>query len=92
MKNFFKIFKRRTKTEKTPDKSMETMLHALAMTEEQELSCDEVFALVDQFAEMHKRGEDASQFMPLVQKHLNMCPDCREEYEALLKMMETSAE
>jgi predicted anti-sigma-YlaC factor YlaD len=41
---------------------------------------------------MQKRGEDASQFMPLVQKHLNMCPDCREEYEALLKMMETSAE
>jgi predicted anti-sigma-YlaC factor YlaD len=34
------------------------------------------------------RGEDASHLMPMVQKHLNMCPDCREEYEALLKMME----
>jgi len=59
------------------------------MTEEHELACDEVFFLLDQFAEMIKSGEDASHLIPLVQKHLSMCPDCREEYETLMQMMET---
>lgn len=92
MKNFFKLFKRRPKTAQVPEQtSMKMLLRSIAMTEEQELSCDEVYALVDQFAEIVKRGEDGSLLMPLVQKHLNMCPDCREEYEALLKMMEEPA-
>jgi anti-sigma factor ChrR (cupin superfamily) len=88
MKYFFKRFKRRPKTAQvTEQASMQMLLHSVAKTEEQELSCDEVYALVDQFAEMVKRGEDGSRLMPMVQKHLNMCPDCREEYEALLKMI-----
>lgn len=89
MKNFFDLFKRRSRATKKPDPTMQTILRAVAMTEEKEFSCDEVYALVDQFAEMVKRGEDASHLMPLVQKHLDMCPDCREEYETLLQMMET---
>jgi predicted component of type VI protein secretion system len=88
MKNFFDLFKRHPKTDKPSDPAMQMLLRSVSMTEEQELSCDDVYALMDQFAEMVKRGEDASHLMPMVQKHLNMCPDCREEYEALLKMME----
>jgi len=87
MKNFFDLFKRHPKPNSAPDPAMQALLGMISMTDEQELSCDDVFALLDQFAEMVKRGEDASHLMPMVQKHLTMCPDCREEYEALLKMM-----
>ncbi len=60
------------------------------MTDDTEISCDDVYTLLDQFTEMVKRGEDAAHLMPLVQKHLDMCPDCREEFETLLKMMNAS--
>lgn len=60
---------------------------AMAATREVELGCDDVFRLLDECAEAAARGEDISQLMPLVDQHLKMCPDCREEYEALLRIL-----
>jgi len=57
---------------------------------EEELSCEEVYALVDQYAECVARGEDAAALMPLVQEHLQRCAGCQEEFEALLRLMNTS--
>jgi hypothetical protein len=45
---------------------------------------------MDQFAEMVMRGEDVAHLMPLVQHHLDMCADCREEFEALLRILRAS--
>ena len=59
-----------------------------AEAEEDDLNCDGVHALIDQFAECVTRGEDAAALMPLVQSHLGRCPGCKEEFEALLRMME----
>lgn len=70
---------------------MKAMLMGLAHTQEQELSCDEVYALLDVFADRVSQGEDAAALMPLVQHHLEMCPDCRGEFEALLKSMQATA-
>jgi hypothetical protein len=67
------------------------MAGQIAHTREVELACDEVLALMDQFAEMVMRGEDAAQLMPLVQHHLEMCGDCREEFEALLRILRMSS-
>jgi hypothetical protein len=91
MKNIFDLFKRHPEKAKSPDPAMQKLLRSVAMTEDREIPCDEVFALMDQFAELVKRGGDASQMMPLVEKHLAMCPDCREEYETLLEMMNVSS-
>ena len=59
------------------------ILGMLEKTQEEELTCDDVFALLDQFAEMAVRGEDVASLMPMVKHHLDICGDCREEYEAL---------
>ncbi len=56
---------------------------------DEELSCEEVFALVDQYAECVARGEDAAALMPLVKEHLQRCAGCQEELEALLRMIKT---
>jgi hypothetical protein len=56
---------------------------------EEEFSCDEVYALVDQYAECVARGEDAAALMPLVKEHLQRCAGCQEELEALLRMIKT---
>lgn len=70
---------------------VKALVMGLANTDAQELSCDEVYALLDRFAEMELQGEDAAALMPWVEHHLNMCPECREEYDALRKSMQATA-
>lgn len=70
---------------------MQKMMAMLSATREVELTCDEVFALLDQFTELAAQGEDVAQLMPLVQHHLDMCEDCREEYRVLEKIILNTA-
>jgi primosomal protein N'' len=74
-----------------PDQAdlLQKIAHSLEHTEEVEYSCDDAYQLLDQFAELVNQGQDAASIMPLVQKHLDMCPDCREEFEALLRILES---
>jgi hypothetical protein len=64
---------------------VESILYKLTITDEQEISCDEVHELIDQFSELKVEGEDVATLMPLMQKHLDLCPDCREEHDVLMK-------
>lgn len=64
------------------------IVQMLEMTQEEEYSCAEVYALLDKYVEGIERGEDVAQLMPLVKHHLDMCSDCREEFEALLRILE----
>jgi hypothetical protein len=66
-----------------PSEKMQKMMSMLSQTQDVELTCSEVFALLDQFTELAVQGEDVRQLMPLVQQHLDMCEDCREEYKVL---------
>jgi predicted component of type VI protein secretion system len=70
---------------------MEKILTMLSETREEELTCDQVFAALDQFTELAARGEDVSQLMPLVQHHLEMCSDCMEEYKVLKNIVLNTA-
>ncbi|HMZ06215.1 MAG TPA: hypothetical protein PLN43_00300 [Anaerolineales bacterium] len=62
---------------------MKKMMAMLSQTRDVELTCDEVFAMLDEFTELAAQGEDVRQLMPLVQQHLDTCPDCRDEYKVL---------
>lgn len=88
MNSFLDWFRKRFKKWYQPDAETAKMLRALAMTKEHEISCDDVFAVLDEFAEAVDRGENVLLLMPLVRQHLDMCPDCREEYETLLRMLQ----
>jgi hypothetical protein len=59
-----------------------------AAAQDDDLNCDGVHELIDQFCECAARGENAAALMPLVQRHLERCPGCQEEYEALLRIIE----
>ena len=63
------------------------LMGQLEHTQDVELSCEEVLALLAQFAEAYLRGEDVARLLPLVQHHLDMCGDCQEEFEALLRIL-----
>ena len=55
---------------------------------EGELDCDGCYEELDQFAETVLSGKNAAEAMPLVHEHLERCPPCREEFEALTKAIE----
>lgn len=67
---------------------LKEIMHSVDLTQDIEYDCSQVYELLDQYAEMVNRGEDASQIMPLVKQHLELCGDCYDEYEALLAILE----
>ncbi|MEZ4515526.1 MAG: hypothetical protein R3C44_01365 [Chloroflexota bacterium] len=73
--------------EKAPtfdDAAVERLMHALSMTRDDELSCAEVYAFLDEYAELSVENEAAAAaLMPLMEMHLEMCPDCHEYFDAL---------
>jgi len=71
-------------------RGVRAMAHMLQHTHAKELTCDEVHSLLDQFVDLVIQGEDASHLMPLVEQHLDLCTECREEYEALLRVLQAS--
>jgi hypothetical protein len=73
-----------------PDELIENLIRSLEHTHEQECTCDEVFAVVDQYAEAQIHGDDAARLMPLIKQHMELCQNCHEEYEALLDILEKS--
>lgn len=70
---------------------MGKLLRMVHNTDEIELGSDDVFDLMDVYAEAEARGEDVATLLPLVKRHLDKCRDCHEEYEALLRIIEASA-
>ncbi len=62
------------------------------VTREVEIGCDECLAQAGAFAENELAGKEVREAMRLVQQHLAVCPECREEYEALLAALRVQAE
>lgn len=67
-------------------------LRVLENAREEELSCGEMYARLDEFVENEVQAKDADKITPLIQEHLDMCPECCEEYEALLTILENTKE
>ena len=58
------------------------LLQTLAMTKEDELSCGDIYSLLDQFVEIKTRGDDVEKLMPMVKHH--KCTPCNAVYLILL--------
>ena len=67
---------------------LKQVVKGIASTDDEELHCNECFDQLDCFAEQVLAGKPASDAMPLVQSHLDRCPPCREEFEALLDALQ----
>ncbi len=79
-------------TAELKDEVVLKFLRVLENAREDELSCSEMYARLDEFVETEVQGEDADKITPLVHEHLDMCPECCEEYEALLTVLEHTKE
>ena len=89
IKYFFRKLTRQLSGQpEVPDQIVHNLIKRLGNTRDEELSCDEVFALVDEYAEANQRGENVASLKPLIRHHLDMCRECDEEYQALLRVLE----
>jgi hypothetical protein len=67
-------------------------LNVLEKARAEDMSCSDMFARLDEFVEREVQSKDAEKIAPLIREHLDMCPDCCEEYEALLTVLEHTME
>jgi len=63
-------------------------LRVLENVDKEEISCDELYTKLDEYVDRQVDMKDAARIMPLMREHLNICPECCEEYEALLHVIE----
>ena len=70
---------------------LKRMVRSISTTKEIEYGCDECFDHLDSFVEMSLQGKNAVEALPLVEDHLNRCGPCREEFEALLDVLQQMA-
>lgn len=80
-----------SRQEEIPNEAVLGFLRVLESAREEEASCDEVYARIDEYVEREVDKKDAAQLMPLVREHLDMCSECCDEYEALLDILEKTS-
>lgn len=78
--------------EEMRDEVILRFLTVLEKARADELSCDDLYTRLDEFVETQVKSKDAAKIMPLIREHLDICPDCCEEYEALLTVLENTQE
>ena len=70
--------------EPTPDQLAE-LARLVASTAPQEIDCDDVLDRVAAYLEAHHRDADLPDALREVRQHLEVCPQCREEFDALVQ-------
>ena len=90
MQKLMMLFVGKRMMSKMMTKTVATAMTHLHNTATEEYSCDDAFDVLDAYTDIVSRGEDPSELMPLVKLHLEMCDNCREEFEALLSVLATT--
>jgi len=65
------------------------LVTALELTREDEISCGDCLASVAEFAEYELSGKPMPKALEAVRFHLHKCKECRDEYQALLELLNT---
>ena len=56
-----------------------------------EVGCEDCFEQLDEFVELELAGHDANVEIPGLRTHLEGCPACREEHDALRALVQAPA-
>jgi hypothetical protein len=69
--------------DRVEQRPLHQLLRYIADTQEEELSCEECFALGPEYVEREIAGSAADERWSRLSQHLRQCRVCREEYEVL---------
>lgn len=67
---------------------MTRVANMLKATQETECDCSEFYDVMDEVVEAIEAGVDLSEARPDIVRHLEMCPCCKYELEALKKILQ----
>ena len=59
------------------------LLRMLALTRDQEMTCDECFVQMAEFVEHKLAGKSIPESLKCIDEHLELCGECRDEFESL---------
>lgn len=65
------------------NQQLDTLLNMLSLTQETEITCDQCHQKMAEFAERWLPGKSISEGMLAIEAHLEICGECRQEFEAL---------
>jgi hypothetical protein len=68
-------------------KEVRDLLEAALATRDVEIGCDDCLMQVASYCETELAGKEVPEALRLVREHLKICPECHEEYQALLSAM-----
>ncbi|MEM7479663.1 MAG: hypothetical protein AAF481_00695 [Acidobacteriota bacterium] len=71
---------------------VQDLIQSICATLEHELDCGQCWQQVSELAERELSGQEIPAALATVNGHLAVCGECREEYETLLRALETLAE
>lgn len=71
------------------DEALVNLMECLESTSEDSCSCEEAFAMLDEFVDLVASNDEAARLMPLVKNHLDRCSGCSEHYDVLLQIIKT---
>ena len=69
--------------------TLKELLRRVLRTRPDEVGCETCYESLERFVELELEGKDAKQALPLIQRHLEVCTGCHDEYEALLTALQT---
>lgn len=69
------------------DQDIRALAAGVASTRPVEIGCDDCLDQVASYAESQLQGLPTSVALRLVEEHLELCPDCREEFESLAEAL-----
>ena len=70
-----------------PETALEALARVVADTVSDEISCDELLNRISAYVERAAAGAADPSLIKAVDDHLRICPECTEEYDALLKAL-----
>ena len=73
------------------DSSIDRLLYLLCDTRDDELSCDDVFLRLDEYVDCLISHGQMTEHRPLIEHHLTICADCRDELHALQQALAQAA-
>ena len=68
-------------------KETDSLLRLVGLTKDDEIDCDECLSQVAELVEEKLAGKSVPERLEAVVHHLSVCPECREEYEALQRAL-----
>ncbi|GAB4270862.1 MAG: hypothetical protein Kow0080_15760 [Candidatus Promineifilaceae bacterium] len=72
------------------EQALKRLLHQIEQTKSGMYTCEETFALLDEYVELAASQQNAAAIMPLVERHLAICQGCKEKYDILLDILQAS--